>query len=136
MKKQELLERFGEIYINFVYDSALHTFKSLIEQKARAPALLPLMRNLQNFNDEQIHIIKELVMEILGSSIHYTLFMLEEYQDEMQLTMQDDTGTPHSLIEISDGLCGELYTEDGWIEKYTKYPDWQQTIANKKRNNL
>jgi hypothetical protein len=25
------------------------------------------------------------------------------------------------IVELSDGLSGELYSEDGWIEKYSKY---------------
>ena len=54
--------------------------------------------------------------------------MLEEYQDEMRLVVKDQDDAEHSLVDISDGLCGELYTEDGWIEKYTKYPDWKQDI--------
>ena len=26
------------------------------------------------------------------------------------------------LRKISDGLSGELYTDDGWVYKYSKYP--------------
>ena len=40
--------------------------------------------------------------------------MFEEH-DEMELKMSGQ-----NLTQISDGLAGELYTEEGWIQKYTK----------------
>ena len=39
----------------------------------------------------------------------------EEEHEEIELTVKG-----RNLNEISDGLAGELYTEDGWIQKYTK----------------
>ena len=32
----------------------------------------------------------------------------------------DEAG--ENLAELSDGLCGELYGEDGWIERFSGYP--------------
>ncbi|MDE6209993.1 MAG: hypothetical protein K2M73_10030 [Lachnospiraceae bacterium] len=41
------------------------------------------------------------------------LFMVEQHEDICLL--YDNI----NLNEESDGLSGELYTEDGWIEKYS-----------------
>ena len=43
--------------------------------------------------------------------------MLEmfEQHDDIELNMSNE-----NLNQISDGLAGELYTEDGWIQKFSK----------------
>ena len=43
------------------------------------------------------------------------LFMIEG-DPELQLIFQGV-----DLKEVSDGLSGELYTEDGWIQKFSEY---------------
>jgi hypothetical protein len=45
-----------------------------------------------------------------------------ENSEEFDLIKTSNSGNELSLREISDGLCGELYTEDGWIERFSKYP--------------
>ncbi len=42
------------------------------------------------------------------------LFMIE-VQDEIELLFKKE-----NLNDLSDGLSGELYTEDGWIKNYSK----------------
>lgn len=37
-----------------------------------------------------------------------------EQNEELELKCNDK-----NLVQESDGLAGELYTEDGWIQKYT-----------------
>lgn len=46
--------------------------------------------------------------------MHNMLFMIEEHE-EIELLYKEE-----NIAEKSDGLSGELYTEDGWIEKYSK----------------
>ena len=33
------------------------------------------------------------------------------------------------LAALSDGLCGELYTEDGWIARHSEYPPLEAVLA-------
>jgi hypothetical protein len=46
-----------------------------------------------------------------------TLFYALEEDRSVELRSGD-----RSLAEISDGLAGELYTEDGWISRFSSYP--------------
>jgi hypothetical protein len=46
-----------------------------------------------------------------------TLFYALEEDRSLELRHGD-----HSLAEISDGLAGELFTEDGWISRFGSYP--------------
>ena len=42
------------------------------------------------------------------------LCMFEDHE-ELKLLLNEE-----NLVEESDGLAGELYTEDGWIKRYSK----------------
>ena len=44
------------------------------------------------------------------------LFLFEEYP-EWKLIDENQ----NNLAELSDGLSGELYTENGWIKKFSSY---------------
>lgn len=40
------------------------------------------------------------------------------------LRLRVDTNKGHEeLLTMSDGLCGELYSEDGWFARFSKYGD-------------
>ncbi|WP_298021020.1 hypothetical protein [uncultured Campylobacter sp.] len=49
--------------------------------------------------------------------LHETLNFFEQSE---RWRLVDEAG--ENLAELSDGLCGELYGEDGWIEKFSGYP--------------
>ena len=44
-----------------------------------------------------------------------------ESSDEIDVIVNED-GNKISVKDVSDGLAGELYSEDGWLLKYSKYP--------------
>ena len=45
----------------------------------------------------------------------YNMLSLFEAHKEIELLYETE-----NIVEESDGFSGELYTEDGWIEKYSK----------------
>ena len=53
-------------------------------------------------------------------SLHNVLSMIES-SDEIDVIVNED-GNKISVKDVSDGLAGELYSEDGWLLKYSKYP--------------
>ncbi|WP_032139593.1 hypothetical protein [Rickettsia tamurae] len=126
-KKQKLLDKFGSVYIDFVRDGVLTQMLGILNNTTKANKILA--QKVNEISNESKEIIEIIVQETLDRCLHYTLFMLQEYEDEMALIMYDEDHNQYSLAEISDGLCGELYSEDGWIAKYSKYPNWK-TIEN------
>ena len=81
----------------------------------------PLERTLSKNAQYDQETLELLAATAVDNCLHYFLYMFEEYQDEIDLVFADGD-KKHILAEISDGLSGELYTEDGWIEKYSEYP--------------
>lgn len=127
MNKNDVLEKFGKTYINFVRDKVINGMNQIILGEYKGYSGQILQKKIES-TQNNTEILKDVITATVDKCLHYTLFMLEEYQDEMRLVVKDQDNAEHSLVDISDGLCGELYTEDGWIEKYTKYPDWKQEI--------
>lgn len=110
------LEQFGSIYMAEVRDRSIFLLENLMQGKIKAPRFRSLQDELIMLNDKDAELVKHLVVALIDNTLHNTLFLLEEHP-EYELINNDD-----NINDLSDGLSGELYTEDGWIEKYSKYP--------------
>ena len=126
MRKQKLLDKFGSMYIDFVHDNVLTQMFNILNNTTKANKILA--QKINKIPNEWKEIIEVMVKETLDKCLHYNLFMLQKYEEEMQLIMHDEDYHEHSLAKISDGLCGELYGEEGWIKKYSKYPTWIENL--------
>lgn len=121
MNNQRVLDKFGRIYMDFVRDNVLEGMEQIIVGKYKGDTGQILQQKIKQNIPDHDELLKEIVSSAVDKCLHYTLYMLEEYQDEMEFLVNDEQGNKESLVEISDGICGELYTEDGWIEKYSRY---------------
>ena len=71
---------------------------------------------LKEIDKEQMASVVCLISEVVDQSIHNMLELVEEHPEVALLFNGVE------LRKISDGLSGELYTDDGWVYKYSKYP--------------
>lgn len=122
MSLNMLLESFGELLIKKVRDEVLEINDLIIKGKMGGEENLELHNQIKNLNDNQINILKDFARQSVDGVIHYFLWMIEQNEEYDLVKYEEGQEKPISLREISDGLCGELYTENGWIEKYSKYP--------------
>jgi hypothetical protein len=44
-----------------------------------------------------------------------------ESSDDFSIASKEQTDPQHDLGQISDGLAGELFSDEGWIKKYSKF---------------
>lgn len=121
MHKKEILDQFGRRYMYFVRDTVLQQMMDIIDGTAKAPESKKISKKLGVIPKEHHNLIKSVVFDSVDHALHYFLFMFQEYEEDTKIMVEDDNGESHSLEELSDGLCGELYTEDGWIERFSKY---------------
>lgn len=110
------LDQFGEIYINEVRDRSLSLLKNLMKQKIKAPRLQRLQQELERLDDQSKKLAEELSITLIDNVIHNTLFLFESH-DEIKLMYKN-----LDLNDLSDGLSGELYSDDGWIKQHSQYP--------------
>ncbi|EFS6814276.1 hypothetical protein JR617_000290 [Listeria monocytogenes] len=53
---------------------------------------------------------------IVDNTLFNILTMFEQSEDKLTLLANHE-----NIIEASDGLAGELFTEDGWISKFSQF---------------
>lgn len=118
-----ILEEFGQILVKHIRDATFEQFKEMCNGKLNSKSAQIIHKNFEKFTNEQKEIIQSLVLDSIDNTLHHFLWMIEQYEEFDLIKYQDEKKSSYiSLRDISDGLCGELYTEDGWIEKYSKYP--------------
>lgn len=113
------LDKFGKIFVQGTRDTMLEELERLFARQAKAPALQDLQESLQSFSDAERNVIRELVDELAITSMHAFLFSLQESSDldegiELRVDGQE-------IAKISDGLHGEIFTDEGWIKRFSRY---------------
>jgi hypothetical protein len=63
--------------------------------------------------------LRDVAYRMVDQALHNTLFMFEQNTD---WKISNEKQGISSLNNLSDGLAGELYTEDGWIHQFSEYP--------------
>jgi hypothetical protein len=122
MTKDELLEKFGQILMSEVRDKAIEKYEMIATGALKSIPAMELNKKLSSFSDEQLSIVRQVVASSIDDVIYNFLWMLEQHEDDIDLTCsEDEDSTKENVRNISDGLSGELYTEDGWIEKFSNY---------------
>jgi len=113
------LDKFGKIIIDNLRDKQIDYFKGLLEDKWKAEDLKELQQKLKQFNQEERKILNELIENILTHSIHDFLFSIQENSDlDKGLEILIDN---ENVATLSDGLHGEIFGDEGWIQKFSKY---------------
>jgi hypothetical protein len=119
MDKVDPLDRFGEFIVANLRDKAINFYIGLEKGHWKAPSLKPLQEKMKGFSEEQLAVIRECVVQTIDDSIHDFLFALQENHDtlnDIQILVNGE-----NVAELSDGLHGEPYTEDGWYARFSKY---------------
>ncbi len=114
--------KFGEFIVKNFYDESVEFFDKLAQGSWKAPALLPLQKSFKQFSPEQLEVMRQAVIRSLGTGIHQFLFALGEAHDFDQGIAVVVDGV--DVVDQSDGLHSESFGPDGWMAKYSKYPDY------------
>ncbi|MDF2859636.1 MAG: hypothetical protein K0Q87_5487 [Neobacillus sp.] len=60
----------------------------------------------------------DVVPKIVDTTLHHLLWTFEQ-NELIDINVANGDSKQISIKEISDGLAGELYTEDGWISRFS-----------------
>lgn len=84
-----------------------------------------LQTRLASLNAQQQEIVRQCVVLALDNGLHDFLFqlgvVLDESQDDPDVNRIQILVNGVDIAQISDGLQGESYGEEGWIKKYSRY---------------
>ena len=113
------LEKFGEFVVATFRDTAIDKIDGLLIGRWKAPGLLALQADLANMTTEEHLIVRRCVLEVVDGSLHDFLFALHESHDGDQGIAVIVDG--QNVAALSDGLQGELYSDDGWFSRFSKH---------------
>jgi len=118
MTDRERLDRLGQFVMTNRRDAALSYFESLAGGRWKAPGLQQLQGELQALDEDRLQTVRRCVVSVIDHAIHDFLFALQEGEGVREVELVVDG---QSVADLSDGLHGELFTEDGWLAKYSAF---------------
>ena len=71
----------------------------------------------KDFDQEELSIVDQATEFAIDTVLHKLLFGAES--DMFRILFGSENGEYINIANISDGLAGELYTEDGWIKRFS-----------------
>lgn len=114
MADKEILDDFGSALMRRVRDRSLGRYENIQRGALKSQRAVELHDLLSEFDEQQKKVIKTLITESIDNTLFNFLFMFEEDEDK-EIVVADV-----NISEISDGLAGELFSQDGWITRFSQ----------------
>lgn len=113
------LSEFGRVLMVKLRDRGIDHLDKMLAAKAKAPALQKLQGELKSLDQQQRALLRRAFVTSLDSALHDFLFALQEENDSGGRVAVLVDGS--RIADASDGLHGELFTQDGWFARYSKH---------------
>jgi hypothetical protein len=113
------LDKFGQLLMTKVRDEAISDWDRIVDGRMKSQRASELHQAVATFSEEQQKVFLSLVPEVVDTVLHHLLWMFDQRNDVM-LGVRSDDKKIENLKEISDGLPGELYSDEGWIARFSK----------------
>jgi hypothetical protein len=110
------LDAFGRLLMARVRDASIVEWDGIIDGGATSPAEKRLHELLKTFDAQQRDAIRELLPQIVDTTLDHLLWTLEQVK-WVDVAVQTEKGTVPSIRDVSDGLAGEKYY---WIPKFSE----------------
>ena len=111
------LDVLGQFLMKHLRDRGISKVEGLLTGHWKAPGLKRLQRDLGALTPEQQDLVRRAVISSLDTALHAFLFAVQEQTDldgPIAITVRGE-----NVARMSDGLQGELVTEDGWFARFS-----------------
>lgn len=112
----EMVDEFGRRLIQMVRDQTIEDWRMIVDGKMKGERAERLRSMI---GDGDASRINELVPEIVDSALHHLLVWLEE-DTNFHISAVIGDKKVSDLADESDGFAGELYTDRGWVVRFSK----------------
>lgn len=119
MKALSPVDKFGKFIVENLRDKGIDFAEGLLKKHWKAPSLLEMQNEIANLNDTQKTAFINAITETIDGAIHDFLFAFQEQADfdnEIQILVDGQ-----NIVELSDGIHGEAYSDEGWFAKYSRH---------------
>ena len=113
---QEILDRFGQLLVESVFDNQYRFIKNNIETLTKTEGYQSLFDQM---TEKQKTELEFYTREILAGALFDFLKIFEEHP-EFKI-IYTETSRTIDLNEASEMLKAEAIIEDGWIRRFSKY---------------
>ena len=117
---KEHLDKFGAFFVQNLRDKILDHLETLLAGRSKAAEVQELQRKLAQLSQDEKKLVRDLVEDITTDGMHDLLFALQQEADAggaIRVLVDDK-----EVAKASDGLQGEIFGDDGWIVRYSRYP--------------
>lgn len=118
-EKKRVLDEFGAKFIEYAWDDSVRVSSRILSGKSMNAEEGSLCKRSEHFTQEDRAIIGDLMRFSLEQGLGNTLWFFEDQQ--LPILFEDSTGQKNDITSLSDGLCGELPTKDGWIQRFSQF---------------
>lgn len=118
-KESEALSEFGAVLVRRVRDKAILDWEKIIDGRLKGRTAESMRPKLASFTEAQRQVLADLVPRIVDTTLHHLLWTLEQV-DWVRVEVETEAGTVSDLARVSENFPGELYTEEGWIARFTE----------------
>ncbi|WP_315823689.1 hypothetical protein [Paraflavitalea speifideaquila] len=115
----EELNEFGELFIKEVRDGSISILEKIINGQMKGAENKELHHRITKMSENDIEVVRDSCFAMIDTVIHRILFMFEQTENWL---ISNPTQGIRSINDISDGLSGELYGSQGWMQKFSEYP--------------
>lgn len=116
---KKLLEDFGKSLMQNVRDYAAEEYLKMKSGQMKSERSKEMTKAINSFNQDQIEKLDFVVGRMIDNVIHKVLFNFET-SDNFTIAAKENIDEVHDIVAYSDGICGELYLEDGWYQMFSK----------------
>ena len=115
MKDSPPVEKFGKFIVENLRDKGIDFAEGLTKRRWKAPSLLEMQSEIAGLAEPQRTAFIEAITRTVDSAMHDFLFALQERKD-IQIVVDGK-----NIVELSDGIHGEAYSDEGWFAKYSRH---------------
>jgi hypothetical protein len=115
---KDILDRFGQLLASEVRDVAVAVALKSLRGQMQDQASKQLEAELAKVPESTLNLLEAFATDLVDSTLHDLLSFFEGTEDFL-IAFQENENDLVDLNEISDGLAGELVTEEGWISRFS-----------------
>lgn len=118
---EQALDKFGQFMVAKLRDRAIEKYLLTQDGYWLSPGLQSLQKRIGKLSPDQRQLVLEVVVDVLDTALHDVLFAFQEAHDcEDGIAVIVD-GV--NVAAVSDGLQGEPYSDEGWLARFSRYPE-------------
>lgn len=114
----DVLGRFGRLLVSEVRDVAVAVALKSLRGQMKDRASKHLEAEPAEVPESTLKLFETFATDLVDSTLHDLLSFFEG-AEEFLIAFRENENDLVDLNEISDGLAGELVTEEGWISRFS-----------------